>query len=106
MGWLKESCIAITASAAIAAVLSFGMSRSTNFWPWFAFAIACSIGNGLILTPTDQYSPSAPEITARTFSGHTVHAPRFSRLKNPTVVALLVVLCGVLAFIYLAPYRA
>ena len=101
MGWLKDACIAIAASAAIAAFFSFGMSQSSNFWSWFAFAIACSIGNGLIMTPTDRYFPGAPESTVQTLSGHTIHAPRLSRLKDPAIVTLLVVLFGALARIFL-----
>ena len=97
---LKEISVAIGSSAVIAAVFSYGMSRPTDFWPWFAFAIACSVVNGLIMTPTADYAPGRSETTAKTLSGHTVHAPRFSRLKDPVLVSLVIVLCSVLVWIF------
>lgn len=101
MSWLKDVVIGIGTSAAMAAFFSYGMSKPESFMPWLAFILACSLVNGLTMTPTATYRHDRPEATCQIFSGHTIHPPRFSRFKEPGVLTLVVVLAGVLAWIFI-----
>src|SRR5688500_4553703 len=100
MSWLKDTVIGIGISALMAAFFSYAMSKPENFMPWFAFTLACALGNSLIMTPTATYSPDQPAMTRQIFSGHTIHPPRVSRLKEPGTLVLVVVLATVLAWVF------
>ena len=100
MSWLKDTVIAIGISALMAAFFSYAMSKPENFMPWFAFTLACALGNSLIMTPTASYRPERSEVARQIFSGHTIHAPRVSRFKEPRILLLVVVLATVLALIF------
>ena len=101
MSWLKDTVIAIGISAVMAAFFSFAMSKPETFMPWFAFALACALGNSLIMTPTATYRHDRPEATRQIFSGHTIHPPRIARLKEPGILVLVLVLAVVLAWVFI-----
>ena len=101
MSWLKDTVIAIGISALMAAFFSYVMSTPENFMPWFAFALACALGNSLTMTPTVSYRHDQPEPTRQIFSGHTIHPPRAARLKEPGILALALTLAAVLAWIFI-----
>ena len=100
MGWLKDTVIGIGISALMAAFFSYAMAKPDSFMPWFAFALACALGNSLTMTPSGAYTPDRPEMTRQIFSGHTIHPPRVSRLKEPGTLVLVVVLATVLVWVF------
>jgi hypothetical protein len=102
MDYLKNVTLAVGVSAAMAAVFSYLMSIPDKFMLWFAFLLACSIVNGLTITPTQEPSPAKGREWRRPiFTGQTIHAPRAGRLKDPVIVTLLAVFAGVVAWIRL-----
>lgn len=100
MSWLKDSVIVIGVSAFTAGLFSYALSKPESFAAWFAFTLACALGNSLTMTQSASYSHDQPEPSLRIFSGHTIHPPRFARFKEPGILVLALVLSGVLAWIF------
>ena len=101
MCWLKNTVISIGISALMAAFFSYAISKPEKFMPWFAFVLACALGNSLTMTRTEAYRHDQPEPTQQIFSGHTIHPPRAARLKEPGVLVLALILAAVLAWIFI-----
>ena len=101
MSYFKDTVIAIGISALMAAFFSYVMSKPENFMPWFAFTLACALGNSLTMTPTVSYRHDQSEPTRQIFSGHTIHPPRAAPLKEPGTVVLALTLTVVLAWIFI-----